>query len=422
MADSIVVEGLSKRYLIQHRQSDGGLRHRIQEAVLGPFQRWRGGAERGASAETTEEFWALRDVSFGVGQGRVVGIIGRNGAGKSTLLKILSRITEPTEGRARIRGRVASLLEVGTGFHPELTGRENILVNSAILGLTRRDVRARFDEIVAFAEVGQFLDTPVKRYSSGMQVRLAFAVAAHLDPDVLIIDEVLAVGDIEFQKKCLGVMRRVAQTEGRTVLFVSHNLAAVRSLCTQALYLRHGRLVGQGDVEEQIGRYTQDAMTQETAPTRHRLSDSLVCESFTIEPGQVVSGAAARFRIEISSRGPATLRELAILVYSGIGTRVAMVDLRSAHGERSFGDGHNLVIRGDLHRLNLVEGDYNLGLYVNCGDVLANFFDLATLTILAGPAAGVSPYAAHHRGYVDLEYDFATEIVDTAVLGHSAAS
>ena len=190
--------------------------------------------------DEVEEFWALRDVSFEVKQGEVLGIIGRNGAGKSTLLKILCRITEPTKGRVLLHGRVASLLEVGTGFHPELTGSENIFLNGAVLGMTQREIRKKFDEIVAFAEVEKFLDTPVKHYSSGMYVRLAFAVAAHLEPEILIVDEVLAVGDAEFQKKCLGKMNEVSRKEGRTVLFVSHNHAAIRSLCTYGVVLRDG--------------------------------------------------------------------------------------------------------------------------------------------------------------------------------------
>ena len=193
--------------------------------------------------DQVEEFWALKDVSFEVKRGEVLGIIGRNGAGKSTLLKILSRITEPTEGRVTLRGRVASLLEVGTGFHPELTGRENIYLNGAILGMTRAEIRRKFDEIVAFAEVEKFLDTPVKRYSSGMYVRLAFAVAAHLEPEILVVDEVLAVGDAEFQKKCLGKMNSVATVEGRTVLFVSHNMAVVQHLCERVILLKNGVLL-----------------------------------------------------------------------------------------------------------------------------------------------------------------------------------
>ena len=203
----------------------------------------------------SEDFWALKDVSFEVKQGDRIGIIGRNGAGKSTLLKILSRITEPTEGRVRIKCRVASLLEVGTGFHPELTGRENIYLNGAILGMTKQEIKSKFDEIVDFAEIEKFLDTPVKRYSSGMYVRLAFAVAAHLEPEILLVDEVLAVGDAQFQKKCLGKMEDVSASEKRTVLFVSHNMAAVRSLCQQAILLDKGRITGAGSTADIVSQY-----------------------------------------------------------------------------------------------------------------------------------------------------------------------
>jgi lipopolysaccharide transport system ATP-binding protein len=211
---------------------------------------------------TTEEFWALKDVSFEVRQGEVLGIIGRNGAGKSTLLKILSQITEPTEGRVQTRGRVASLLEVGTGFHPELTGRENVFVNGAILGMTREEVKRKFDEIVAFAEVEKFLDTPVKRYSSGMYVRLAFAVAAHLEPEILIVDEVLAVGDSQFQEKCLGKMREVSYSDGRTVLFVSHNIGAIQSVCGAGMVLEQGRKAFRGNALEAVRFYLRKADLQ----------------------------------------------------------------------------------------------------------------------------------------------------------------
>ncbi len=205
-----------------------------------------------------EQFWALDDVSFQVAQGEVLGVIGRNGAGKSTLLKILSQVTMPSSGEIKIRGRIASLLEVGTGFHPELTGRENIFLNGAILGMTKAEIRKKFDEIVAFSGVEQFIDTPVKRYSSGMYVRLAFAVAAHLEPEILIIDEVLAVGDAEFQKKCLGKMQDVSRREGRTVLFVSHNMSAVRSLCNRAILLADGKVVATGSASAMTDRYSAD--------------------------------------------------------------------------------------------------------------------------------------------------------------------
>lgn len=252
-------EGLGKSYFIGHqgpREKYNTLRDVISRQVGGVWnatkRAWRG--QSIVAGDEVEEFWALRDVSFEIKQGEVVGIIGRNGAGKSTLLKILSRITEPTAGRVTLRGRVASLLEVGTGFHPELTGRENIFLNGAILGMTRSEIKRKFDEIVAFAEVEKFLDTPVKRYSSGMYVRLAFAVAAHLEPEILVVDEVLAVGDAEFQKKCLGKMQDVAKG-GRTVLFVSHNMAAVQKLCTTSLYLDFGKLELLSDTDTVVSRY-----------------------------------------------------------------------------------------------------------------------------------------------------------------------
>jgi lipopolysaccharide transport system ATP-binding protein len=252
MGDSVIrVEGLGKKYLLSH-QSEGYIRYNsLREVVANGVKSmfWRS-----EENPTKEEFWALRDVNFEIRQGDRVGIMGRNGAGKSTLLKLLSRIVEPTTGRIGIRGRVASLLEVGTGFHPELTGRENIFLNGAILGMSRREIDRKFDEIVAFAEVEKFLDTPVKRYSSGMYVRLAFAVAAHLEPEVLIVDEVLAVGDAQFQKKCLGKMEDVGK-EGRTVIFVSHNMAAIEKLCETGIVLNQGQVQLVGSQREAIAQY-----------------------------------------------------------------------------------------------------------------------------------------------------------------------
>jgi lipopolysaccharide transport system ATP-binding protein len=255
MNNSIIsVENLSKRYLIgRHIQKGDGLRHALEGALRAPFALLN--REERHKRAKTEEFWALRDLNLEVGRGEMLGIIGRNGAGKSTLLKLLSRITEPTTGRIRLRGRVASLLEVGTGFHPELTGRENIFLNGSILGMTRAEIKSRFDEIVAFAEIDKFLDTPVKRYSSGMYVRLAFAVAAHLEPEILIVDEVLAVGDAEFQKKCLGKMGDVSAKEGRTVILVSHQMPAIQNLCKRCVLMDRGRLVKEGKTEEIVADY-----------------------------------------------------------------------------------------------------------------------------------------------------------------------
>jgi lipopolysaccharide transport system ATP-binding protein len=260
MSDTVIrVENLSKKYILGKNGNAEGLRHVIHEFVTRPFRKSKqclvaSRAQEETNASFLPDFWALKNVSFEIKQGEVVGIIGRNGAGKSTLLKILSRITEQTEGRVEITGRVASLLEVGTGFHPELTGRENIFLNGSILGMGRQEIRAKFDEIVAFAEVEKFLDTPVKRYSSGMYVRLAFAVAAHLEPEILIVDEVLAVGDASFQKKCLGKMQDVSKG-GRTVLFVSHNMAVVNSLCHHAFLFSKGELVQNGKTSDVVDAY-----------------------------------------------------------------------------------------------------------------------------------------------------------------------
>jgi lipopolysaccharide transport system ATP-binding protein len=276
----IQAEGLGKSYRIRHaalREPYTALRDvlgRKARALCEGARRALRGSLR--ASEKSEEFWALRDVSFDIRRGAAVGIIGPNGAGKSTLLKILSRITEPTEGRARLRGRLASLLEVGTGFHPELTGRENVFLNGAILGMARREIARKFDEIVAFAEVDRFLDTPVKHYSSGMYVRLAFSVAAHLEPEILVVDEVLAVGDAQFQKKCLGKMEEVS-AGGRTVLFVSHNLAAVARLCAQAISLKRGMVAAIGPVREVVGRYV-DSMNSR----QHNAADELRVHSSTV--------------------------------------------------------------------------------------------------------------------------------------------
>lgn len=245
----ITVDHIGKTYRLGQTQPYVALRDKLG-AVFHPQQWFQ-------PAAVQEKFWALRDISFSVDQGDVVGIIGRNGAGKSTLLKILSRITPPTAGKITLHGRVASLLEVGTGFHPELTGRENIFLNGAILGMTKTEIRKKFDAIVDFAEVEKFLDTPVKHYSSGMYVRLAFAVAAHLEPEILIVDEVLAVGDIQFQKKCLGKMTEVSQQDGRTVLFVSHNMAAVSLLCNKAVLLEQGKITAEGPTKVCLDKYTK---------------------------------------------------------------------------------------------------------------------------------------------------------------------
>jgi len=297
MSKAVQVCNVSKKYLIGHQKQESY--KTLRDVMAGAMSNWcrrlvrpRFGPDfdRGR-----EEFWALQNISFEVRQGDRLGIIGRNGAGKSTMLKIISRITEPTAGRIAIKGRVASLLEVGTGFHPELTGRENIFLNGAILGMSRAEIKKNFDEIVAFAEVERFLDTPVKRYSSGMYVRLAFAVAAHLEPEILLIDEVLAVGDAQFQKKCLGKMKKIGE-EGRTVLFVSHNMPMIASLCNQCVLLNGGRLVSKGPAVDIVQHYYSDGSSifgeVDYSQSPRRIGDEtahLLKARITNEDGQVIS-------------------------------------------------------------------------------------------------------------------------------------
>lgn len=286
---AIKVENISKKYWIGAKSSSS-----FRETLV---NKW--GVLTGKIHVEAEEFWALKDVSFEVKQGEILGIIGKNGAGKSTLLKVLSRITEPTSGKAEIYGRVSSLLEVGTGFHPELTGRENIFLNGTILGMSRKEVKIKFDEIVDFSGVEKFIDTPVKHYSSGMYVRLAFAVAAHLEPEILIIDEVLAVGDIEFQKKCLGKMKDVSQNEGRTILFVSHNLSAVINLCNKALLIDKGIIIINSSVNEVIQKYCGNKNHYNGVRTWEDINNAPGSEDVKLHSVTLVSNGSVTDEIDI---------------------------------------------------------------------------------------------------------------------------
>jgi len=372
---SIIVENLSKRYLIGHQSSQGTqFKYTALRDVIGrqlsSFARKAGDVVRGrqvVQGDEIEEFWALNDVSFEVNQGEVLGIIGRNGSGKSTLLKILSRITEPTKGRVSIRGRVASLLEVGTGFHPELTGRENIFLNGAILGMTQQEIRNKFDEIVLFAEVEKFIDTPVKHYSSGMYVRLAFSVAAHLEPEILIVDEVLAVGDAEFQKKCLGKMDEVSRQHGRTVLLVSHNMDVILKLCTKAILLESGRVRAMGDVKTIVPDYLQNhafssrvvdlskkpRLYQSSEKVRlTKASPSDAKASWSIPFGQELS-----LDISLEAQSSMTQIEVVIGLYSNRGFEVASWSNKCSGVELLLETGTNTVRIG-FQQLRLLPGNY----------------------------------------------------------------
>jgi lipopolysaccharide transport system ATP-binding protein len=364
----IRVENLGKKYVLSHMGKGGhkkytALRDVLTEAALAPFRGFRrrlGPAPHdGPPADSVspgsssrEEFWALKDVSFEIKRGEPVGIIGRNGAGKSTLLKLLSRITEPTTGRIELDGKVASLLEVGTGFHPELTGRENIYLNGAILGMKRAEIKGKFDEIVAFAEVEKFLDTPVKHYSSGMYVRLAFAVAAHLEPDVLIVDEVLAVGDSEFQKKCLGKMQSVSEKDGRTVLFVSHNMQAIRQMCQRVIFLRQGKIAYTGDPHAAISAYlgqgldaaSHAAIDLADYPRSHPIEGAVFRRvRFTDGLGQ--PAACLRLtdvlgvEMDIQAKKPLRQFNLSMAVVHGEGLRVFSEAYSDEHAQPDLGPG-----------------------------------------------------------------------------------
>jgi lipopolysaccharide transport system ATP-binding protein len=408
----ISVENLGKCYRINHQQSGPkeGLRHVLNHWATAPFRALRAAGRNSEKIprhpSANEDFWALRDVSFEIKQGEVVGIIGRNGAGKSTLLKILSRITEPTKGRVRIKGRVASLLEVGTGFHPELTGRENIYLNGAILGMSRAEIKKKFDEIVAFAEVEKFLDTPVKRYSSGMYVRLAFAVAAHLEPEILIVDEVLAVGDAEFQKKCLGKMQEVSKG-GRTVLFVSHNMAAVQSLCDKAFYLQRGRVKAIGAVDPLVNQYLTDANQDRNRQLSGRveLGGGLELLPIKLTPNPVKSGKSLCFALEFRAKKQVRITELALLISSAQGLRVAILDLRGCGLPITLSAGQIWQASGEINSMPFVEGDYRLGAYTRSDDFVADLPDLADFTVAPVYQSQVlTPYEAIHRGLVELDF------------------
>jgi lipopolysaccharide transport system ATP-binding protein len=317
---AVRAEGLGKRYRIGPPAAYGSLRESLVETAQAPVRALRGGRKKAPL------FWALQDVDLQVGRGEVLGIIGRNGAGKSTLLKILSRVTSPTTGRAELRGRVGALLEVGTGFHAELTGRENIYLNGAILGMPRTDIRRKFDDIVEFAEFEQFLDTPVKRYSSGMYMRLAFSIAAHLEPEILIVDEVLAVGDAAFQRKCLGKMGSVAG-EGRTILFVSHNMPAVQSLCDRAVWLHGGRVVDEGPPAAVVQRYLQSETESTAVPLEDRTDragdGSVIITSLQVESADrdkvIRPGSRLLVRIRYRSQRPVRHPQFVVSISDHLG-------------------------------------------------------------------------------------------------------
>jgi ABC-type polysaccharide/polyol phosphate transport system ATPase subunit len=410
MAHNVVIraEALGKKYVVRHVAD----RHATLRDVLAhsPQNAWRKIVDwrrRGTLAPdaSTEEFWALKDVTFDVKRGEVLGVIGRNGAGKSTLLKVLSRITEPTRGRVTISGRVASLVDVGTGFHPELTGRENIYLNGTILGMARSEVKRKFDEIVAFGQVERFLDTPVKRYSSGMYVRLGFSVAAHLESDILIVDEVLAVGDAEFQRKCRNKIVDMANS-GRTVLFVSHNMAAIETLCPRSIRLESGELVDDGDTDAVVARYSESLVvaTDSSGRTRaQQIQPGLTIESVAVGRSVIRSGDAAEIAITFFAEGTGRIRECAVLIYSVAGLRVAIVDTReSGIMPLTYREGRvRLIVR--IASLPFVEGGYTVGLHLATDEFVGNVLELSGFRVeMPRSDDRFVPYSVEWRGILAL--------------------
>jgi lipopolysaccharide transport system ATP-binding protein len=403
---AIEVSGLGKHYVIRHESRHDNLRDTLHHTARKLWRRFRWG-----TGFATEDFWALRDVSFSIQPGEVVGIIGRNGAGKSTLLKILSRITEPTRGRVTLRGRVASLLEVGTGFHPDLSGRENIFLNGAILGMSRVEIRAKFDEIVAFAEVEKFIDTPVKHYSSGMYVRLAFAVAAHLEPEILIVDEVLAVGDVQFQQKCLGKMQDVARRTGRTILFVSHNLKAVETLCTRGIILQAGHVLVDEISRQAVARYLELTRNDTGGAGERDLCDELRLLRMEFSPNPCPVGGRVRFTLTLLARVACELQDVSILLYTTHGDRAAILDLRESAAPRRLAEGGTVEFHGEVPALNVVEGRYECGLYLRTAREFFDALRLAALHVEPAPSAsGLTAYAPEYQGVAVLPFVFSSRL------------
>ncbi len=375
MSSIIQVQNLSKSFVISHEGKEHykALRDVVATSAKKIFSFSR--FHRTSPKTTREDFWALDDVSFDIEQGDRVAIIGRNGAGKSTLLKIISRITEPTKGTVKIKGRVASLLEVGTGFHPELSGRENIFLNGAILGMSKSEIRSKFDEIVDFAEIERFLDTPVKRYSSGMYVRLAFAVAAHLEPEILIIDEVLAVGDAQFQKKCLGKMEDVSKNEGRTVLFVSHNMNVIKSLCNNGILLSAGRIIERDNIDSLVSRYMAGAINEVSRVYYHKEGGKKIKIQDILVNGKknplIRINDGLTITIEYESDNFAGLAEFFLLFYNDQGDCIQGIFQEDENQYTEVVNGKNRI-KVTLTN-NFIPGTYIVS--AGCFDRFRNFLD-----------------------------------------------
>jgi lipopolysaccharide transport system ATP-binding protein len=427
MAPILEIKNVSKEYRLGRAfQKTETFRELVQRTMTAPLRALSGSTGEDRTVKD-ERFWALRDINFDVAEGEVVGIIGRNGAGKSTLLKVISRITDPTEGFIKVRGRMASLLEVGTGFHPELTGRENIFLNGAILGMRKTEIVSKFDEIVAFAEVEKFLDTPVKHYSSGMYVRLAFAVAAHLNPEILIVDEVLAVGDVAFQKKCLGKMNEVSRG-GRTVLFVSHNMAAVENLCRRGVVLERGKLAFDGTAKDAVHRYLNSLAGAQNADghivdlsgaaDRRSMGGKLLrrIEFYTDGDRPLIEGlqmgARLKVRVYFDLPSPTSSFNLGLGFNNIFGQRIftahSMLEPNRSSQERTGAQ----VFVCDIPSLTLMPGDYTLRLWLDIGNAEVDLInDAAQISVIesdyygTGKVPPTGAFVLKHRWYLEQAAD-----------------
>jgi lipopolysaccharide transport system ATP-binding protein len=395
MKPILEIQKVSKKYKIQHL-AGGYLSLREQMVRVIKFQKIQ-----------SEDFWALKDVSFSVEPGESVGIIGRNGAGKSTLLKILSKITPPTTGRIISRGRIASLLEVGTGFHPELSGRENIFFNGSLLGMKRKEIESKFDEIVDFSGVEKFLDTPLKHFSSGMQLRLAFAVAAFLEPEILIIDEVLAVGDAEFQKKCLGKMEDVSRS-GRTILFVSHNMGIVKQLCKRSILLEKGLVKMVEKTDQVIHHYLFQKDDFSNRLNSHDLSKGVTIKNLSIDPSPLKSLGEAQISLELESLNPIAINSIGFFFTSLLQERMGIIDLRQDVYRLRGGEILKMIVH--VKGLPLIEGEYKIGLFIGSDLISGNYQDLMSLFVESPTKTnGVLAYPVEVRGKLEFDYDFSIE-------------
>lgn len=423
MSDTVIkVENLGKKYLIGHQADNHGylsLRDVLMNNARTLWNKTKDLARGNPIiyGDMLEEVWALKDISFEICQGEAVGVIGRNGAGKSTLLKILSRITEPSSGRVIIKGRVASLLEVGTGFHPELSGRENIYLNGTILGMTREEIKRKFDEIVAFAEIDKFLDTPVKRYSSGMYVRLAFAVAAHLEPEILVVDEVLAVGDAAFQKKCLGKMEDVTKNQGRTVLFVSHNMAAVLNLCKKSLLLCNGELSVINDTQYVVNEYIDSNNIQnvQLSEIRNRkgngdlrFTNGIIRSVNSSLVGNVESFSELHIEVCFALRlkGKLVSSRIDIGINNYLGDRIAWLSSDNINSKLDLSKG-KIVFK--VHNLPLSPGYYNCTLFCLINNEVADWLqNVMHFSVIEKDYYGTGKTVPPNQGNILLRYSIVT--------------